>query len=528
MALVADGLGGAGGGLQASRHVTREMVSAYYATSESWSSKTALEKIFPSVNQWLFDRNCEIGESRLLTTCTCLVLLGRKGASLHVGDTRLYRIRGESLEQLTRDHRHPLSREQLLKAMGMDEHILPDVQEFWLEAGDRFLLTTDGVHGHLSAEYMLQLCMGTTRSQALSELICEAAIEAGSTDNTSCLVIDVEELPLRSRKEAHDEVELLRFPDYLEQGDDLEGYRILAEINRGGMGHIYLAEDRETGMKVALKCPSPDYEGNPIYLERFLREEWVGRRIHAQELLKIFPPKKPRQTYLYLVSEYCPGENLRNILDARGRFSMDDAINVAGQALKALNFLHNMNIVHRDVKLDNFMLSPQGQLKLIDYGIVLMSDLSDLNEHQELVQWMGSPNYMAPEMFKGSRGSVQTDLFSFGVCLYELLAQRLPYGNVDVLNPYRNKQYQSLLDHDPSLPAWFDEVLRRCLALDPQHRFGAASEILYALEHPGVLTVAEQRLPLVERDPVSFWKIIAIVEAFFCLAMTYAMVLVLR
>lgn len=528
LAIIADGVGGSGDGREASQTLCSELSSTYYSTPDSWSIPRSIEHSLQSVNRQLYETNLKLHQRRLACTCSLLVLHGRKGHIFHVGDTRIYRLRGEQLECLTVDHYLPGRPDQLMRAAGLEPELHPDQSSFWIEKGDLYVMTSDGVHRALPPEQLEAAVRSRAGSQKLADELTRSALHHGHGDNATCQVLHLLSLPQTSRTETHEEVSDLRFPPVLDAGATLDDYTVEEELASGGMGTIYLASDNQTGLKVAIKCPNPDWEGNSIFLERFLREEWVGRRLHNQYLMRMMPPQKRRSKYLYLVMEVCRGNNLRSLLEEKKQLDLQQVLDIANQACLGLSFLHNMNIIHRDIKPDNLVLSPEGSLKIVDYGIVLLPDLSDLSDQSELVRWMGSPSYMAPELFKSSRGSYQSDIFALGVSLYELLTGHFPYGRVDPGAPYAGRSYQPLSTHRGDLPSWVDSFLEKAVALDPAQRFEAVSEALHMLAHPGDVKVIRRKAPIIERHPLLVWKSLTFSLAVICLLLLYLLLRLAR
>jgi serine/threonine protein kinase len=225
--------------------------------------------------------------------------------------------------------------------------------------------------------------------------------------------------------------------------------------------------------------------------------------------------------------EICRGTSLRRSLELNGRFKIETVRNMAYQLCKGLHFMHNLNMIHRDIKPENIIVSDEEAIKIVDYGIVRLPGLSQLNTDEEVRSLIGSPYYMAPEFFNDrSRGSVQTDIYALGVVLYEMISGgEFPYGKAEEIN-YQGEapEYRRLRRNREDVPPWLDQVIRKCVEWNPSNRYEALSELLYSLDHPGEITVVQERAPLIVRRPLTFWKWLCFVEAFVIFFLGYMVV----
>lgn len=512
--MISDGTGGDGSGRDASHYIESRLFEEYYSTPDSWSVERSVHEVLGNINRWLYGRRN--AQSSYLCTLSMLVMRGRSYHIFHVGDTRIYLWRGGQLSCLTEDHHYPGHENRLVRAMGLDSIVRADSVQGSLELGDVFIMTTDGVHACLEESDMLPLLAQNLSAQALAGRLCQLGMEKGHGDNATVQVLSITELPMPNRSEMIEEDRYLKAAPELKTGDLLDGYRIEERMASGGMATIYRAQELESGREVAIKCPKPELMKQPVQLERFHREEWTGLRLHSPYLMRIFPPQPKRSQYYYIVMEICRGKSLRRHLESRGAFGVDAVRNVAYQMAKGLHFMHNLNMIHRDIKPENLMLTDEEALKVVDYGIVRLPGLSQLNTDEEVRSLIGSPYYMAPEFFNDrSRGTVQTDIYAMGVVLYELVSGgEFPYGKAeDIQYNGEAPEYRSLSKLREDVPDWLDQLIRKCVHWDLSERFGALSEVLYALDNPGEITVVEISAPLIERRPVTFWKWLAFGEA---------------
>jgi serine/threonine protein kinase len=286
-------------------------------------------------------------------------------------------------------------------------------------------------------------------------------------------------------------------------GDRLDQYQLTELLARSGMASIFKAVDQKTGSVVALKIPHMQFESDVAFSERFKREEDIGKKLVHPNIVRVLEPESKSRTYL--VMEFAEGKSLRALLGERRRFPADEAIGLARQVASALVYLHEQGVVHRDLKPDNVLLTPEGQIKLLDFGIAM-------DEAARRLTWfglsppIGTPDYMAPEQVKGKRGDVRTDIYALGTMLYEMVTGDLPYvaGNIHAMmrakvraDPRPPHEVQA--DIDPKL----EEIILRAIERNPRERYASVHEMLGDLEDPSRVVPRGRRAtrerPLLER-----------------------------
>jgi serine/threonine protein kinase len=197
---------------------------------------------------------------------------------------------------------------------------------------------------------------------------------------------------------------------------------------------------------------------------------------------------------------------------------------LVGQIARGLLAFHRLEMLHQDLRPENIMIDASGTVKIIDFGSTRVAGLTETAMRLERAEMPGTAQYAAPEYFLGERGTPRSDLYSLGVIAYQLLTGRLPYGaqvaKSTTRAAQRKLQYRSVLDDQREIPAWLDETLRRAVHPDPQKRYQELSEFLYDLHHPNKAYLHRGRTPLVERNPVLFWKGVSLVLGLALLFMT--------
>src|ERR1700687_1678339 len=286
----------------------------------------------------------------------------------------------------------------------------------------------------------------------------------------------------------------------LRPGDTLDQYQLLDVIARSGMATIFRARDLDSGRTVALKVPHMQYESDIVFHERFLREEQIGQRLNHPSIVKVLSPK--HKSRMYLAMEYVEGERLSDRLRGARPLPIDTAVQLAIQIADAISYLHDHGVVHRDLKPENVMLTPDGKVKLMDFGIALDTTSRKVT-WSGLSQTVGTPDYMSPEQVQGKRGDARSDIYSLGIILYEMLTGRVPFAGDNVYAAMRAKVYstpQPPRQLRPEIPASIEEIVLCAIEQEPHKRFESALEMREALTHPSSVmltdrTARQQRRP---------------------------------
>lgn len=265
-------------------------------------------------------------------------------------------------------------------------------------------------------------------------------------------------------------------------------YRIDRVIGEGGMGVVYLAEDLRLGRAVALKAISPRYTGDPARRERLRREARAAAALTHPGIATVYALEEFDEQ-LFIAVEYVPGETLRDEL-GRGPLGAARALDTALAVARALAVAHDRGIVHRDLKPENIIRAPSGELKILDFGLARMRDAA--YESARLTDdgtFLGTPAYMSPEQIRGSTVDARSDLFSFGIVLYELVSGVHPFLGAD-----RASTLARILEVEPprlsghgsggssALAGALEGIVRTCLRKTPEARYRSAHELVAALE----------------------------------------------
>lgn len=211
----------------------------------------------------------------------------------------------------------------------------------------------------------------------------------------------------------------------LGNGEVLDHYRIDSVVAVSGMATIYRATDLTAQRVVAIKLPHFEMESDPVFFDRFRREEAIGLALNHPAVIKVFA--EPNRSRLYMVLEWVEGRLLRQVLNQEGRLTSERAVSIARQICDALDYIHGQGVVHRDLKPENIIVDAADRVKLIDFGIASKAGARRLT-WGKFSHTQGTPEYISPEQISGKRGDVRSDVYSLGVILYEMLTGETPFS----------------------------------------------------------------------------------------------------
>jgi serine/threonine protein phosphatase PrpC len=509
--VLADGISSSNVSHIASESAVKSFLTDYYCTSESWSVKHSAHRVLAATNSWLHSQTRQSQyaydkDKGYVCTLSAIVLKAATAHLFHVGDSRIYRVLDNSMEQLTEDHRLTISSEQsyLSRALGINASVEIDYQALAIEAGDIFLLATDGVYEHVGARFAAQLIRDHAGDlDRAARLIVEQALQQGSRDNLTVQIVRLDQVPDGGAAEMAGRTSDLPPAPLLEPRSLFDGYRIIRELHASSRSHIYLAVEPETGALVAIKTPSIDLRDDPVYLKRFMMEEWVARRVDSPHVLK--PCAARKRNFLYVATEFVDGQTLTQWMIDNPKPELETVRGIVEQVARGLRAFHRKEMLHQDLRPDNIMIDNTGTAKIIDFGAVRIAGIAESAAAPEAAI-AGTVQYTAPEYFRGEAASPRADLFSLGVVAYQMLTGRLPYGAQ--IAQARTRSQLGKLRYQPAreLPVWIDGALRKALHPDPARRYESLSEFTFDLRHPNARYLDDKPTPLIERNPTLFWK----------------------
>lgn len=530
---LADGISSSSVSRIAAEWAIKGFLTDYYCTSESWSVKTSAQRVIAATNSWLHaqtrrSQHAYERDKGYVCTLSVLVLKSASAHLFHVGDSRIYRLAGHSLEQLTDDHRVGVSSEQsyLARALGANPQIEIDYRVLPLARGDVFVLATDGVYEHVAPRFVAGTIAGSGEDlDRAARLIVEEALSKGSPDNLTIQIVRIDDLPEGDASEAFGQRSELPLPPLLEPRMLFDGYRIVRQLHGSSRSHIYLAVDTEDESRVVIKIPSIDLRGDPAYLRRFMLEEWVARRLDSAHVLK--PRQQSRaRNFLYVVTEFVDGQTLAQWMVDHPKPELEAVRGIVEQIARGLLAFHRKEMLHQDLRPANIMIDTTGTVKIIDFGSTRVSGVAEASAAAVANEILGTAQYTAPEYFLGESGTPRSDIYSLGVIAYQMLTGRLPYGadmaRAKTRAQQRKVAYVTALDEQRELPVWLDAALRKAVHPDPGKRYDELSEFVYDLRTPNRdLVAAQERTPLIQKNPLLFWKLCSFGLAVLALYLLY-------
>lgn len=513
---VADGISSSDVSHIASQSVVSGFLNDYFSTSETWSVKKSVQQVLTACNSWLHAQTRQSDyrfekDRGYVCTFAGLVLKGCAVHLFHIGDSRIYRLRDGHLEKLTEDHRIVVSSEQhyLARAMGMHPHLDMDYQTHEAKLGDVYMLATDGCYGFIDQAVIVKALADAGDDMSVAaQCLVETALKQGSDDNLTVQLLKVMALPPMDINLSLPD-QALTFPPSLSARMVFDGYTIIRPLHEHHRSHVYLAVDNETQTRVVLKIPSIELRDDPAYMERFLLEEWIARRIDHPNVLKPCPIKRQRQ-FIYTAMEYIEGQTLAQWMLDHPKTDLETTRSIIEQIAKGLNAFHRLEILHQDLRPNNIMLDMTGTVKIIDFGSARVAGLEEMANPYLQQAILGTAPYTAPEYFLGEVGTPASDLFSLGVIAYQMITGQLPYGTqiAKIKKPSEIKRlrYEEIRYENIQFPAWADDAIMRAVHPQPAKRYQVLSEFIYDLRHPNQAFLNRTSPPLIERDPLLFWR----------------------
>ena len=270
----------------------------------------------------------------------------------------------------------------------------------------------------------------------------------------------------------------------MQPGQMLDQYEIIEQIGAGAYAEVYKARDTKTGKTVMLKCPNPLLFADPKLYQRFMREAEIARHLD-HPLVQHSLDLGHNRSEPYMVLEYVEGQNLRRrIREFTGPIPIDVAIDWGKQLASVLAYLHKNGVVHRDLKPENVVITNDDKLKIVDFGSAMLQGARRLT-WRHLSENTGTPDYMAPEQIQGDRGDARSDVYAWGVMMYELLTGRVPFEGDNWLavmagHMQRNPRPIRALRHD--VPPALEAVVLKAMRRMPENRYQSADDLVNDLE----------------------------------------------
>ncbi|MBD8568847.1 bifunctional protein-serine/threonine kinase/phosphatase [Pseudomonas syringae] len=497
---LADGVSQCADGALAAQSTLQALALDYYSTPETWGVAQSLDRLLLAQNRWLLANG-------LLTTLSALVLRGRRFTLAHVGDCRAYRWQGGKLKRISEDHVWEQADMQhvLKRALGLDQYVVMDYLEGELCEGERLLLVSDGIWATLGDASIRSILNEQDDLDAAVKTLVSAAHLAGSQDNASALLIQVDSLGEDDLGDALLQLQQWPLPPALKPGQVFEGWSVGNVLAQSRQSILYRAHDAH-GLPWLIKTLPSARHDEPGAGQGLLLEEWFLRRVAGRFFPEIHP--LPERQHLYYAMREYSGRTLAHLFSLSGPLPLAQWQDLATRLLRAMGLLHRRNIIHRDIKPENLLLGDDGELRLLDFGLAFCPGLSAANTDD----LPGTPSYIAPEAFSGAEPNPQQDLYAVGVTLYYLLTGQYPYGEIEAFQHRRFGTPIPASRYRPDLPLWLSQSLDKAVQANPAQRYETAEQWQLELEQAEQRPVVARPRPLLEREPLKVWRTLALVS----------------
>ena len=289
-------------------------------------------------------------------------------------------------------------------------------------------------------------------------------------------------------------------------GDQLDHYRFDDLVATGSHASIFRGVDLKNGTVVAIKVPRVGLELDPVFYERFRREQEIGQKLNHPMVMKVLPTEYHSRDYI--VMEWINGRSLRDILAETGKVAQDRATLIAIGICEAVAYIHSHGVIHRDVRPEHIMVDSNDHVKLINFGLASQVAANRIT-FTSLARELRTVSYASPEEIKGLRCDARSDVYSIGVILFEMLTGKLPFGNDNSLayiNARSVKDTPSPRKIEPSITPQMEEVIYRALESAPVHRYSSANEFAYDLAHLQAVVVDERNRSRNLNNKTAIWS----------------------
>src|SRR5574344_290778 len=247
-------------------------------------------------------------------------------------------------------------------------------------------------------------------------------------------------------------------------------YQIIKTIGEGGMANVYLAYDTILDRNVAVKVLRGDLATDEKFVRRFQREALSASSLSHPNIVEVYDVGEDNGQY-YIVMEYIEGKQLKQLLKKRGKLTVSEVIDIMLQISDGLSVAHDSYIIHRDIKPQNIMIQENGLVKITDFGIAMAMNATQLTQTNSV---MGSVHYLPPEQANGKGATLQSDIYSMGILMYELLTGELPYRGdnaVEIALKHLKEPFPSVKEKVPEVPQSVENIIIRATAKNPKNRY---------------------------------------------------------
>ena len=263
-------------------------------------------------------------------------------------------------------------------------------------------------------------------------------------------------------------------------------YQIIKAIGEGGMANVYLAYDTILDRDVAVKVLRGDLANDEKFVRRFQREALSASSLTHPNIVEVYDVGEDHGQY-YIVMEYVEGRHLKDLIKKRGKLTLSEVIDIMLQITDGMSVAHDSYIIHRDIKPQNIMILENGLVKIMDFGIAMAMNSTQLTQTNSV---MGSVHYLPPEQANGKGSTLQSDIYSMGIVMYELLTGKLPYKGdnaVEIALKHLKEPLPSIREELPNIPQSVENIIIKATAKNPKNRYTDAREM-----HNDLLTCLDE------------------------------------
>jgi serine/threonine protein phosphatase PrpC len=519
--ILADGVGGQDRGEIASNLAATVACKTFCSGRQSAEPGQLLFQIFSAANLAVYDANLKSNgkAGKMATTLTVSIFRHNEVNIGHVGDCRCYIVQQGRIRRLTNDHSYagvqlklglitvedalnsPM-RSVLTRSLGNEPMVRADYHTAQVHAGDIVLQCCDGLWAKVTEGEIQDLVMKLTPEEACRELV-NLAERRAADDNLSVQIVRIESIERLSYYRGlptYQKESPAIMGNELEVGQTLDGRFLITDIvAKSGMATIYKAKDQKTDGVVALKVPFMQFESDPGFFSRFQREQAIGKALSHPYILQIVDTEAMKKSRPYMVMEYLEGQTLAHLMQSMRPMPQPDALKIGSRVCEALHYMHEHDVVHRDLKPDNIMICNDGSIRIMDFGIAKFEGQRRLT-FGGFTPTMGTPDYMAPEQVKGKRGDPRTDVYSLGAILYEMVTGSVPFEGANpfiIMNSRITGDPVAPRKRNENISPQVEEIILHAMSRNPQDRYPSALAMKAELDDPDKVEVTGRAAHLV-------------------------------
>ncbi|NQY53339.1 MAG: protein kinase [Campylobacteraceae bacterium] len=489
ISILCDGVSSANEGAYAAKKVSEHLITNFNNRPDNWSIEKSIYTFIESINSILYNKSIqEYERPEYLTTLALVIIKNNRLYATNIGDTRIYLLRENKLQQLSLDHNINKNEHVLSQAIGMKENVDIFYFENNLENNDKILLCTDGLYTLINDDLIKEYINGGAYS-----LVKKASYDFNEDlyDDCSAIVINIlkkDEISILKEKK-------LDIPIKIKSSDVIDGYKLkksLVQNNR-----TWLCE--KNSINYIIKFPLLEASDNEYILDLFIKELFYAKRLKSDFFPEIIIPINRSSVYYIMVP--IEGITLKEYL-INDSLSIDDSITLCHTLLLMSQYLLTFDLVHGDIKADNIMIySKNGKniFKIIDFGSIC--------EIYSISNKSGTASYLAPERFQESCINEKSEIFSIGITIYESLTNRYPYGEIEAFQNPIFKDAKGPKIYNNKIPNWLNSLILRAITHDTEKRYSNYSYMLYELNNPlKVKSFFNKNTPLLKKNPLLFYK----------------------